>query len=617
MSPTHASIWVRRQGPVTVRMGDEAASLTTREQQALAPANASAVDGAPQASGVPCPKAQTIQQNNNRENTAFDTLPNPATSSRRQHRISIACAHCRRRKIRCLLAENDAHERCQNCIRLKKECVFYPVDQQQALDNRSQSGPKSGAASVPSSAVSPSPPELASGRPFERNRQYGSFASLPSLPSNAPPGFGMPIGSGSNLAGQGDFLPGYAAHGMPEADGVGMSGEEYGFHQTPTDSHRPWEQMGDLRSPNAPMANARDSMQSQYWRSSSTGSGPSADFAPFPTNGTAMSQIPSDFSYPMPNSQSWHPSQTARSISYGQMQDVGPPGYNPSPVGYAPQPAQEVQPAAATTFPPVDTSRHATASEQHSAAHGMPYAQPSPFMFQSQGGISVSPLPGQIPFTHNQWYGGNPQYGNTDQDLRSPTDQRSDKRSYTRINRGGYSEGDAIWIPFFDTFFRKDVGSGHMDWRDRSGTASAFAREISAQHGKHTALKPRRGILGEDGMDWEAGVKTSLSLSIYIHEAFPFDIAIVRQDDSSGSSITGFGNDRTMYHCGILYSHRGLVPLSPGLYRTIAQYRPSTAFSKLSEEMEHAREDGEEELASKRHRFLYGATCLRSHYANP
>jgi hypothetical protein len=36
--------------------------------------------------------------------------------------------HCRRRKIRCIPAVGDAQQRCQNCIRLKKECVFYPVD---------------------------------------------------------------------------------------------------------------------------------------------------------------------------------------------------------------------------------------------------------------------------------------------------------------------------------------------------------------------------------------------------------------------------------------------------------------------------------------------------------
>ncbi len=38
--------------------------------------------------------------------------------------------HCRRRKIRCIPAAGDAQNRCSNCIRLKKECHFHPVDQQ-------------------------------------------------------------------------------------------------------------------------------------------------------------------------------------------------------------------------------------------------------------------------------------------------------------------------------------------------------------------------------------------------------------------------------------------------------------------------------------------------------
>lgn len=63
------------------------------------------------------------------------------------HRTSIACSmvrstriqkqrnanhsqlgHCRRRKIRCMVP-TDAPNRCSNCIRLKKECSFHPVDQ--------------------------------------------------------------------------------------------------------------------------------------------------------------------------------------------------------------------------------------------------------------------------------------------------------------------------------------------------------------------------------------------------------------------------------------------------------------------------------------------------------
>lgn len=53
----------------------------------------------------------------------------------------------------------------------------------------------------------------------------------------------------------------------------------------------------------------------------------------------------------------------------------------------------------------------------------MPLGQPSPFMFQSQGAVSASPIPGQLPYA-GHWYAENPPYGMDEQDLRSPTDQR-------------------------------------------------------------------------------------------------------------------------------------------------------------------------------------------------
>ena len=53
--------------------------------------------------------------------------------------------HCRRRKIRCIVAPGDTKGRCSNCIRLKKECKFFPVDQQPPSDpkrrnSKAQSG---------------------------------------------------------------------------------------------------------------------------------------------------------------------------------------------------------------------------------------------------------------------------------------------------------------------------------------------------------------------------------------------------------------------------------------------------------------------------------------------
>ncbi|ETN40739.1 uncharacterized protein HMPREF1541_05019 [Cyphellophora europaea CBS 101466] len=59
------------------------------------------------------------------------------------HRTAVACGHCRRRKIRCIAALDDTTGRCQNCIRLKKECHFFPVDQHNApAGRRGRSGSK-------------------------------------------------------------------------------------------------------------------------------------------------------------------------------------------------------------------------------------------------------------------------------------------------------------------------------------------------------------------------------------------------------------------------------------------------------------------------------------------
>ena len=46
--------------------------------------------------------------------------------------------HCRRRKIRCLVATDDVQGRCENCIRLRKECQFFPVDQQPPVEKKSR-----------------------------------------------------------------------------------------------------------------------------------------------------------------------------------------------------------------------------------------------------------------------------------------------------------------------------------------------------------------------------------------------------------------------------------------------------------------------------------------------
>ncbi|KAK2765110.1 hypothetical protein FQN54_008809 [Arachnomyces sp. PD_36] len=127
------------------------------------------------------------------------------------HRTSVACVHCRRRKIRCLLAPDDAQGRCENCIRLKKECNFYPVDQQPPVEKRSRSRSKmESVSSGPSTSSSPSFAggnigeqsdafsQYPSAAPYSSGRQMSSFDSI------TPTGVSM---SSFNSASAHDFKP--------------------------------------------------------------------------------------------------------------------------------------------------------------------------------------------------------------------------------------------------------------------------------------------------------------------------------------------------------------------------------------------------------------------------
>ena len=71
--------------------------------------------------------------------------------------------HCRRRKIRCLVAPDDTEGRCENCIRLRKDCQFFPVDQQPPIEKKSRPSSRLETPSTERSNTTPvasSPPNL-------------------------------------------------------------------------------------------------------------------------------------------------------------------------------------------------------------------------------------------------------------------------------------------------------------------------------------------------------------------------------------------------------------------------------------------------------------------------
>ncbi|KAI1202330.1 hypothetical protein F5X97DRAFT_345454 [Nemania serpens] len=68
-------------------------------------------------------------QGMNEPDTEFPGLPGEKKRNRLGYaRTNMACGNCRKRKIRCQPVKNDG--RCSQCIRLKKDCQFYAVDQQ-------------------------------------------------------------------------------------------------------------------------------------------------------------------------------------------------------------------------------------------------------------------------------------------------------------------------------------------------------------------------------------------------------------------------------------------------------------------------------------------------------
>ncbi|CAK7202195.1 hypothetical protein SEUCBS139899_004917 [Sporothrix eucalyptigena] len=148
------------------------------------------------------------------------------------HRTSVACGHCRRRKIRCIPSPADIQGRCVNCIRLKKECSFYPVDQQPPPDARKNSTSRSSVGHHPPAAASasasasapimPAPvqlplPSLATlpdpdprGRPQQSTQQL----TMPSIQTMAPPSMksssGEPFSPDPKMSGRQSFDYGHS-----------------------------------------------------------------------------------------------------------------------------------------------------------------------------------------------------------------------------------------------------------------------------------------------------------------------------------------------------------------------------------------------------------------------
>lgn len=90
--------------------------------------------------------------------------------------------HCRRRKIRCLISKDDLVGRCSNCIRLKKACIFHPVETPERRPSL-PSKPEVPSNDICSATSSPSP-GVGHGQTFENTSGYS--ASVPVTPTYDP-----------------------------------------------------------------------------------------------------------------------------------------------------------------------------------------------------------------------------------------------------------------------------------------------------------------------------------------------------------------------------------------------------------------------------------------------
>jgi hypothetical protein len=115
--------------------------------------------------------------------------------------------HCRRRKIRCLVAADDSQGRCENCIRLRKECHFLAVDQQPPVEKRSRPGSKLETPSTDPSTASSSPPALTGGGAIDAGETMYQYQPMPMGSAPEMSAFNPAVYPGAPMS---NFSPGWS-----------------------------------------------------------------------------------------------------------------------------------------------------------------------------------------------------------------------------------------------------------------------------------------------------------------------------------------------------------------------------------------------------------------------
>ena len=225
---------------------------------------------------------------------------------------------CRRRKIRCLLAPEDPTGRCLNCIRLKKECNFFPVDQQPPQGPGSRAGSKTDRSSANnSSSSSPSPP-LPSGPVHDHTSAFNQYAAIPLPPQHeyALPADGRPAnGAASSFNGPSSRLHSIARAQKPHLAHMETAptsrGLEFanGDRRTSTWDGSPYDQSPVSGEPRS----AIEDPSTSFWRLADSPMTPAFSYGgPSPVTpmhqrdgqGTFFSGPREDVAWPLPSSRS-------------------------------------------------------------------------------------------------------------------------------------------------------------------------------------------------------------------------------------------------------------------------------------------------------------------------
>ena len=234
---------------------------------------------------------------------------------------TLTKGHCRRRKIRCIPSQNDVQGRCVNCIRLKKECSFYPVDQQPPQDTRQKSASRSSVG--PKIASASSSPALQTGMPSDMHGQqpYPQL-TMPSIqnmpPPTRPPGTeGYTPDSKSKSSSLPSPRPRCLVQGRPaKVSEVPSSASstrpyEYGHHN-----------MTNWMSADASPSSSKPSDLNTTWRSYPAESPITPAFSPYtphapPPSATWPASVGSESSSRDDMGWSAYPAPPSRSLSFG------------------------------------------------------------------------------------------------------------------------------------------------------------------------------------------------------------------------------------------------------------------------------------------------------------